>query len=77
MYKTKQASEKLGIHANTLRTWADEGKIKYIRTQAGQRLYDVADFLSTMKERKKINISNKRTAKNIKFFYIYFCFKIL
>jgi predicted site-specific integrase-resolvase len=31
----------LGIHPDTLRRWADNGEINYIRTKAGQRRYDV------------------------------------
>lgn len=30
----------LCVHANTLRRWADEGKIRYIKTASGQRRYD-------------------------------------
>lgn len=42
---SRKACETLGISANTIRKWADEGKISYIRTAAGQRRYDVAGFL--------------------------------
>lgn len=35
----------LGIHPNTIRRWADEGKIETIRTTAGQRRYDVDKYL--------------------------------
>jgi predicted site-specific integrase-resolvase len=38
---SRKAVKYLGVCANTLRKWADEGKIKYIRNPAGQRLYDV------------------------------------
>jgi predicted site-specific integrase-resolvase len=43
-YSTKKASEAIGIHPNTLRSWADNGKIDYIRTGAGQRRYDVDSY---------------------------------
>ena len=46
MFKTKNACEKLGIHPNTLRRWANEGKIVYVRQQNGNRLYDVDAFLN-------------------------------
>lgn len=39
------ACKKLGIHENTLRKWADDGKIDHIRTGSGQRRYDVDAFL--------------------------------
>ena len=54
LLSTKKASEILGIHPNTLRKWADEGKIKYIRTDAGQRRFDVASFLQSSSHRRKI-----------------------
>jgi putative resolvase len=38
---SRKAASYLGVCANTLRKWADEGKIKHIRNPAGQRLYDV------------------------------------
>lgn len=39
------ACRRLGIHENTLRKWADDGKIDHIRTGSGQRRYDVDAFL--------------------------------
>ena len=38
-------SEQLGIHQNTLRRYADEGRIQTIRTPPGQGRYDVDAFL--------------------------------
>jgi predicted site-specific integrase-resolvase len=46
MKKTNEACKILGIHPNTLRHWANEGKIKYVRQPSGNRLYDVDDFLN-------------------------------
>lgn len=40
--KTKQACAELGVCPNTLRNWANEGKIRYIRQPGGQRLYDIS-----------------------------------
>lgn len=40
----RKAVEFLGLHPNTLRKYADEGKIDYIRNEAGQRLYDVESY---------------------------------
>jgi putative resolvase len=54
LLSTKKACEILGIHPNTLRKWADEGKIKHIRTNAGQRRYDVASFLQSSSHRRQI-----------------------
>jgi putative resolvase len=41
---SRKAVNYLGVCANTLRKWADEGKIKFIRNPAGQRLYDVSSI---------------------------------
>jgi excisionase family DNA binding protein len=39
------ACKRLGVHQNTLRAWADSGKIDFIRIGSGQRRYDVDAFL--------------------------------
>lgn len=40
----RKAVEFLGLHPNTLRKYADEGSIKSIKNEAGQRLYDVESY---------------------------------
>ena len=42
---SRKAAERLGLHPNTLRTYADQGKIPHYRNSAGQRLYDVDAYL--------------------------------
>lgn len=42
---SRKAAEKLGLHPNTLRKYADNGTIPTIRNAAGQRLYDVGTYL--------------------------------
>lgn len=42
---SRKAAEKLGLHPNTLRKYADNGTIPTIRNAAGQRLYDVSAYL--------------------------------
>ena len=37
MKKTKETCSILGVHPNTLRNWANNGKIKYIRQPNGNR----------------------------------------
>lgn len=44
----------LGVHENSLRNWANAGKIKHIRTPGGQRKYDIDAFIGQRKERKTI-----------------------
>ena len=46
------ASQMLGISANTLRKYANNGQIFHIRTPTGQRRYDVDQHLRSSKERK-------------------------
>jgi len=41
----RKAAAQLGIHQNTLRRYADEGRIQAIRTASGQRRYDVDAYL--------------------------------
>ncbi len=42
----RKAVEILGFHPNTLRKYADLGKIKSIKNEAGQRLYDVHSYIN-------------------------------
>ena len=42
---SRKAAEHLGLHPNTLRNYADQGKIPHYRNSAGQRLYDVDAYL--------------------------------
>lgn len=41
----RKAVERLGLHPNTLRRYADEGKIQVIKNEAGQRLYNVEAYI--------------------------------
>jgi len=41
----RKAVQELGLHPNTLRKYADEGKIRSIRNAAGQRLFDVQSYI--------------------------------
>jgi putative resolvase len=45
----RKAVEATGLHPNTLRKYADEGKIRSIRNAAGQRLFDVDSFVNERK----------------------------
>jgi len=48
-YVTSQkAAALLGVHANSLRRWAKQGKIRYQRTPGGNRLYDIESFLGVV-----------------------------
>lgn len=41
----KQAARALGVHVKTLARWETEGKIKAVKTPAGQRRYDLEAYL--------------------------------
>ena len=53
LLSTKKTCERLGIHPNTLRKWADEGKSKHFKTDAGQRRYEVHSVLPSSTHRRK------------------------
>lgn len=42
----RKAVETLGMHPNTLRKYADNGKISSIKNEAGQRLYDCESYIN-------------------------------
>ena len=42
---SRKAAERLGLHPQTLRRYASQGKIPFYRNAGGQRLYDVDAFL--------------------------------
>jgi len=53
MYKSgSKAAAKLGIHQNTLRRWANEGKVSCIRTKGGQRRYDTDTLIAGEPKRR-------------------------
>ena len=41
----RKARERLGLHGDTLRKYADEGYIKSIRTKGGKRLFEIDEFI--------------------------------
>ena len=43
-YRIGQAAELLGVSVDTMRRWADAGRVKVVRTDGGRRLVDGADL---------------------------------
>ena len=41
----REAANALGVNPRTLARWSEDGKIKSIKTEAGQRRYDIAEYL--------------------------------
>lgn len=56
----KEASDFLGIHYTTLRTWADQGEIAVFRTPGGHRRFSLADLRRFLDERG--NHANQQNA---------------
>ncbi len=50
MYKTREASKLTGLHGNTLRRYAEQGIIPFVKLPSGQRLYDVDAFLRNARQ---------------------------
>jgi molybdopterin-binding protein len=49
-YKPGQAAELLGVSVDTVRRWADDGRLKTRRSSGGQRLIDGADLARFLEE---------------------------
>lgn len=66
-FKPGQAAELLGVSVDTVRRWADAGRIKTKRTSGGQRLIDGADlarFLDEHGDRPEPAVVVGRSARN-------------
>jgi putative resolvase len=51
---SRVAAKVLGVHPNTLRLWADQGKIEIIKTASGQRRYNVNSYIGTSSRHRTI-----------------------
>ena len=60
---SRQAAKILGLHPHTLRRYADAGIIPSIRTQSGQRRYDVQSYLGKSKNSTTICYCRVSSAK--------------
>ena len=64
LVKTKDAAFALGVTPTTIRTWADKGKIDFIRTAGGQRRYDLSSYDTTAAPANLVaNFGNSRPTK--------------
>jgi molybdopterin-binding protein len=48
-----RAAEMLGVTVDTIRRWADEGKIESVRSPGGQRLIPIEDITRLIGERRR------------------------
>ncbi len=51
-----RAAERLGVHATTLRRWADEGDIPIMITPGGHRRFSVSDIDRFKEERHRLRV---------------------
>ena len=50
----RKAAEILDLHQNTLREYADRGRVPYIKTESGQRRYDVDAYLGRVQPARTV-----------------------
>ena len=65
---SRQAAQILGLHPHTLRRYADAGIIPSIKTQSGQRRYDVQTYLGKSKTSTTIcycRVSSHKQTKDL------------
>ena len=65
---SREASRILGVHPQTLRKWASDGSIQHIRTESGQRRYDVESYLGQAKPTQTIcycRVSSKKQSADL------------
>src|SRR5207249_7961743 len=72
----QEASERLHVHADTLRQWADRGRIRTFRTPGGHRRFQAADVEalaahSSPEDRK----STRLNSSHVSISYAVFCLK--
>ena len=60
---SRKAAARLGLHPQTLRRYAAEGKITYYRNSGGQRLYDVDAYLRGATQPNVVCYCQVRSAK--------------
>ena len=65
---SREASRILGVHPQTLRAWAREGRINYIRTEGNQRRYDVDSYLGQSRPAQTVcycRVSSKKQSADL------------
>lgn len=56
----ERASKRLGVHATTLRRWADQGAIDYFLTPGGHRRFSVAAIEQFARDRQRSRLPSTR-----------------
>jgi predicted site-specific integrase-resolvase len=69
VYKPKQLSDKLQVSKETLRLWAEEGKLKTTKTEGGHRRYIYDEKIDSKESRLKFiyaRVSSKKQENDLK-----------
>ncbi len=63
LLELSEAAELLGVHASTLRRWADSGKVPAVRTLSGRRRFSLAALEQARKEMQSGLAERERPAE--------------
>ena len=63
-YRIGQAAELLGVSVDTMRRWADAGRVKVVRTPGGRRLIDGVDLARLAVELGEANEPEHTTTRS-------------
>ena len=59
-----RVAEILGVSVDTVRRWADEGRLETVRTDGGQRLIDGASVARLLSDRRADDGARSQSARN-------------
>jgi len=63
-HRPGRVAEILGVSVDTVRRWADEGRLETVRTEGGQRLIDGASVARFLADRHAGGASAPQSARN-------------
>lgn len=63
-HRPGRVAEILGVSVDTVRRWADDGRLATVRTEGGQRLIDGASVARLLTERTAAGPSAPQSARN-------------
>jgi len=63
-HRPGRVAEILGVSVDTVRRWADEGRLETVRTEGGQRLIDGASVARFLTEQRTDDGTRSQSARN-------------
>jgi molybdopterin-binding protein len=63
-HRPGRVAEILGVSVDTVRRWADEGRLETVRTEGGQRLIDGASVARFLTEQRTDDGTRAQSARN-------------